>query len=173
MTGGKTDVFGLRVKGESMIDALVADGDLVIMEPADNVNDGDMVAAFLEDREEVTLKHFQMSNGTVTLPPGQLDHGAHRSARRERVGPWPGRRSHQDRLSYGVATFSTGHPLNLEMRVIAPDEYAEFMTAAARGFAWHWDEADRRAAQARPGPLAGRIRRRQDRWKRPTPSGAA
>ena len=27
------------------------------------------------------------------------------------------------------------------MRVIAPDEYAEFMTAAARGFAWHWDEA--------------------------------
>ncbi len=69
MTGGKTDVFGLRVKGESMIDALVADGDLVIMEPADNVNDGDMVAAFLEDREEVTLKHFQMSNGTVTLHP--------------------------------------------------------------------------------------------------------
>ena len=69
MTGGKTEVFGLRVKGESMIDALVADGDLVIMEPADNVNDGDMVAAFLTDREEVTLKHFQMSNGTVTLHP--------------------------------------------------------------------------------------------------------
>ena len=69
MTGGKTEVFGLRVKGESMIDALVADGDLVIMEPADNVNNGDMVAAFLKDKEEVTLKHFQMSNGTVTLHP--------------------------------------------------------------------------------------------------------
>ena len=69
MTNGKTEVFGLRVKGESMIDALVADGDLVIMEPADNVNNGDMVAAFLKDREEVTLKHFQMSDGTVTLHP--------------------------------------------------------------------------------------------------------
>jgi repressor LexA len=69
MTNGKTEVFGLRVKGESMIDALVADGDLVIMEPADKVNDGDMVAAFLTDREEVTLKHFQMSGGTVTLHP--------------------------------------------------------------------------------------------------------
>ena len=69
MTNGKTEVFGLRVKGESMIDALVADGDLVIMEPAENVNDGDMVAAFLTDREEVTLKHFQMSGGTVTLHP--------------------------------------------------------------------------------------------------------
>ena len=69
MTSGKTEVFGLRVKGESMIDALVADGDLVIMEPADNVDNGDMVAAYLEDREEVTLKHFQMSGGTVTLHP--------------------------------------------------------------------------------------------------------
>jgi predicted acetyltransferase len=38
--------------------------------------------------------------------------------------------------------------LNLEIRVIAPDEYAEFMTAAARGFAWHWDEAT--AEQAKP-----------------------
>ena len=38
--------------------------------------------------------------------------------------------------------------MNLEIRVIAPDEYAEFMTVAARGFAWHWDEAT--AEQAKP-----------------------
>ncbi len=35
LTQGKDDVFALRVKGESMIDALVADGDLVFMEPVD------------------------------------------------------------------------------------------------------------------------------------------
>ncbi len=69
MIGGKTDVFAVKVKGESMIDALVGDGDLVIMEPTDQANEGDMVAAFLTDREEVTLKHFHMSNGMVTLRP--------------------------------------------------------------------------------------------------------
>ena len=52
-----------------MIDALVADGDLVIMEPTDNPNNGDMVAAFLEDNNEVTLKHFYLQNGIVTLKP--------------------------------------------------------------------------------------------------------
>ena len=69
LTGGKTNVFGVKVKGESMIDALVGDGDLVIMEPTEQANEGDMVAAFLTDREEVTLKHFHMSNGIVTLRP--------------------------------------------------------------------------------------------------------
>ena len=52
-----------------MIDALVADGDLVLMEPIDNPNNGDMVAAMLKDKEEVTLKHFYIQDGTVTLQP--------------------------------------------------------------------------------------------------------
>ena len=69
LTGGKPDVFAVRVKGESMIDALVADGDLVLMEPVDQPQNGDMVAAWLTDREEVTLKHFHMENGMVTLQP--------------------------------------------------------------------------------------------------------
>ena len=69
LTKGKSEVFAVRVKGESMIDALVADGDLVLMEPVDQPQNGDMVAAFLQDREEVTLKHFHMENGTVTLQP--------------------------------------------------------------------------------------------------------
>ena len=69
MLGGKPEVFALRVKGESMIDALVADGDLVLMEPVSRPENGDMVAAFLKDKEEVTLKHFQVQNGTVTLHP--------------------------------------------------------------------------------------------------------
>ena len=69
LTQGKPDVFAVRVKGESMIDALVADGDLVLLEPVDQPQQGDMVAAWLIDREEVTLKHFHMENGIVTLQP--------------------------------------------------------------------------------------------------------
>ena len=69
LTKGK-DVFAVRVKGESMIDALIADGDLVLMEPlSGQPSNGDMVAAVLKDREEVTLKHFHMRNGTVILEP--------------------------------------------------------------------------------------------------------
>src|SRR5688572_10142706 len=40
MTGGKEGVFALRVKGTSMIDALVNDGDLVLMEKADSADNG-------------------------------------------------------------------------------------------------------------------------------------
>ena len=69
LVNDKSNVFAAKVKGESMIDALVADGDLVIMEPTDNPNNGDMVAAFLEDNNEVTLKHFYLQNGNVTLKP--------------------------------------------------------------------------------------------------------
>ena len=69
LTQGRPNVFGVRVKGESMIDALVADGDLVLMEPTNDPKSGDMVAAYLTDRDEVTLKHFHMEGGTVTLRP--------------------------------------------------------------------------------------------------------
>ncbi len=69
LTKGKEDVFAVRVKGDSMIDALVADGDLVLMESVREPQNGDMVAAWLNNTEEVTLKHFHMSNGVVTLQP--------------------------------------------------------------------------------------------------------
>ncbi|MDP7578362.1 MAG: transcriptional repressor LexA [SAR202 cluster bacterium] len=69
LTEGKDGVFAVRVKGESMIDALIGDGDLVIMEPTNNPQTGDMVAAWLSDTEEVTLKHFYMTSGMVRLQP--------------------------------------------------------------------------------------------------------
>jgi repressor LexA len=69
LTRDNPDVFAVRVKGESMIDALVADGDLVLMEPVSEPREGDMVAALLTDRDEFTLKHFHMENGVVTLHP--------------------------------------------------------------------------------------------------------
>ena len=69
MTRGKENVFALRVKGTSMIDALVNDGDLVLMEPTSAWDDGDMVAVWLKDREETTLKKIYQEGGRVRLQP--------------------------------------------------------------------------------------------------------
>ena len=69
MIGGAQNVFALRVKGESMIDALVADGDLVLLEPTTEVSNGAMVAAWLNDEEETTLKRFYIEGDMVRLQP--------------------------------------------------------------------------------------------------------
>jgi repressor LexA len=66
---GKSEVYGLRVKGESMIDAFIADGDLVLMEPTTQARTGEMVAAVIADRDEVTLKRFFLEGDTVRLQP--------------------------------------------------------------------------------------------------------
>ena len=69
MTGGKEDVYALRVKGNSMVDALVNDGDLVIMEQAATADNGEMVAAWLKREQEVTLKKFYREGARVRLQP--------------------------------------------------------------------------------------------------------
>jgi len=69
LTGGKENVFALKVKGESMIDALVGDGDMVFLEPIDHPENGDMVAAWIQDKEETTLKHFYLDGDKVKLVP--------------------------------------------------------------------------------------------------------
>lgn len=69
MVGNKTEVFALRVKGTSMIDALIDDGDIVLMEYANTAEDGETVAAWLEAEEEVTLKKIYREKGKVRLQP--------------------------------------------------------------------------------------------------------
>ena len=69
LVDGKDNVFGVRVKGQSMIDAFITDGDLVLLEPVQNAVNGEMVAAWIKDNQEVTLKHFYLENGTVRLQP--------------------------------------------------------------------------------------------------------
>lgn len=69
MTRGKDDVFALKVRGTSMIDALVNDGDIVILERTSTCDDGDMVAAWLEREEEATLKKFYREGDRVRLQP--------------------------------------------------------------------------------------------------------
>ena len=69
LTKGRPNVYGLRVKGNSMIDALVADGDLVLLEPVPQPENGDMVAAWLTERDEATLKRFYLEGDKVRLQP--------------------------------------------------------------------------------------------------------
>jgi len=66
---GRRQPFALRVKGTSMIDALVDNGDIVILEPPGAVDDGDMVAVWLNDRQEVTLKKIYVEADRVRLQP--------------------------------------------------------------------------------------------------------
>lgn len=66
---GKHGVYGLRVKGDSMIDALIKDGDIVLMEYVSNAENGDMVAAWLKAEKEVTLKRFFRENDRIRLEP--------------------------------------------------------------------------------------------------------
>lgn len=63
------DLFALQVRGDSMIDAMVNDGDIVVMKRQSQARNGEMVAVWLNDREETTLKHFYLENGRVRLQP--------------------------------------------------------------------------------------------------------
>jgi repressor LexA len=63
------DLYALEVQGESMIDAMVNDGDIVIMKPVNQANNGDMVAVWLDDRDETTLKYFYLEGNRVRLQP--------------------------------------------------------------------------------------------------------
>ncbi len=63
------ELFALEVEGDSMIDAMVNDGDIVIMQRAQEARNGEMVAVWLRDRDETTLKYFYRENDRVRLQP--------------------------------------------------------------------------------------------------------
>lgn len=71
LTQGK-DVYALKVRGLSMMDALIDDGDIVLLEPTNAADDGDMVAAWLKDKQEVTLKRIFREKGVIRLQPANL-----------------------------------------------------------------------------------------------------
>lgn len=71
MLGGAdpAEVFALRVKGDSMIDAMIQEGDTVILRAADTFKNGDMVAVWLEDKGETTLKYLYREGEMLRLQP--------------------------------------------------------------------------------------------------------
>ena len=63
------NLFALEVRGDSMIDAMVNDGDIVIMKSTNVARNGEMVAVFLTDQEETTLKYFFAEKDRIRLQP--------------------------------------------------------------------------------------------------------
>ena len=66
---GKQDIYALRVKGDSMQDALIGDGDIVLMDYVGSAENGDMVAVWLKEEQEVTLKRFFAEPNRIRLEP--------------------------------------------------------------------------------------------------------
>ncbi len=62
-------LYGLEVQGLSMIDALIDDGDVVIVQPAQSAESGEMVVAWLKEEEEATLKKYYPEGSQVRLQP--------------------------------------------------------------------------------------------------------
>jgi len=61
------EVFALRVRGDSMIEAHIADGDLVLVRKQVSAVAGDIVAALVDD--EATVKRFAVEGGAIVLKP--------------------------------------------------------------------------------------------------------
>jgi len=66
-------IYALEVRGRSMIDALINDGDIVVMKHQNHADNGDMVAARLRDDNETTLKRFYLEGDRVRLQPANPD----------------------------------------------------------------------------------------------------
>jgi repressor LexA len=69
LTGDKKGVYALRVKGMSMIDALINDGDVVLMQHVNAVENGEMAAVWLKEEKEATLKKVYVESSRVRLQP--------------------------------------------------------------------------------------------------------
>jgi repressor LexA len=66
---GGSDTYALQVRGDSMIDAFINDGDVVVMRYQQTARDGDMVAAWLVTEEETTLKRYFHEGDRIRLQP--------------------------------------------------------------------------------------------------------
>ncbi len=66
---GKEDVYALKVKGLSMVDALINDGDIVLMQYTNSVENGEMAAVWLKNEKSATLKRVYAGAKQVRLQP--------------------------------------------------------------------------------------------------------
>ncbi|MCK4273898.1 MAG: repressor LexA [Dehalococcoidales bacterium] len=69
LTRGREDIYALRVKGMSMVDALINDGDIVLMQHVNAVENGEMAAVWLRAEKEATLKKVYVESDRVRLQP--------------------------------------------------------------------------------------------------------
>jgi repressor LexA len=69
---GGQNLFALRVKGHSMVDALINDGDIVVLRHQETCENGETVAVWLRDEKETTLKRFYLEGDRVRLQPANV-----------------------------------------------------------------------------------------------------
>ncbi len=69
LTRGRGDIYALKVKGMSMVDALINDGDTVLMQHVSAVENGEMAAVWLKGEKEATLKKVYMEADRIRLQP--------------------------------------------------------------------------------------------------------
>jgi repressor LexA len=65
----ESEAYVLRVEGSSLMDALVNDGDLVVLKPRQTAQNGEMVAVWLKPERALSLKYYFRENGHVRLQP--------------------------------------------------------------------------------------------------------
>jgi repressor LexA len=73
VTRGKKEIYALRVKGFSMIDALIGDGDIVLIQHMNRVEEGEMAAVWLKVEQEVTLKKVYYEDDRIRLQPANQE----------------------------------------------------------------------------------------------------
>ena len=69
ITKGGDNVYALKVKGTSMIDAFIDDGDIILLQQTNTAENGDTVAVWLRDKQEVTLKKIYRRESNIRLQP--------------------------------------------------------------------------------------------------------
>ena len=69
LTQGGEGIYALKVKGSSMVDALINDGDIILMQYVNVVENGEMAAIWLRAEKEVTLKKVYTEPGRIRLQP--------------------------------------------------------------------------------------------------------
>jgi repressor LexA len=75
IAGGKSNIYVLRVKGDSMIDDHICDGDYILVEGAETASNGDIVVALTGNTDATLKRFFREANGKVRLQPAnaQMD----------------------------------------------------------------------------------------------------
>jgi repressor LexA len=66
---GDADTYALQVRGDSMIEDHICDGDVVLVERTDNVRDGDIVVALVRGSETTLKRFYRKPEGSATLKP--------------------------------------------------------------------------------------------------------
>jgi repressor LexA len=73
LVGGDKDLYALQVRGESMIEDHICDGDYVLIERAAKVNNGDIVVALVRGAETTLKRFYRQADGTARLQPANSE----------------------------------------------------------------------------------------------------